>query len=154
MTQHAHDDDLQFYILGHLSPAEVDVLERHVLDCPECRQRLAAAARFVAQIIDLERGSVHSDQRAGPRFRTSDAGVLRCFSPLLPDRWPIQIIDVSRDGLGLLVPVSLLPGSLVQVHIGDVFALGEVKYSKRISEHQFRTGIRLQDLIKRKQKTE
>jgi anti-sigma factor RsiW len=146
-AHHAHDDDLQLYILGRLSATKVDTLERHVSNCSECNDRLAATARFVAHIIDLKRDSGASDQRVGPRFRSSDAGSLRCFSPLLPDRWPIQVIDVSRNGLGLIVPTNLPPGALVQVHIGRVFALGEVRYSKQISEHQFRTGIRLQDFI-------
>jgi anti-sigma factor RsiW len=140
--QHAHDDELQRYILGRLSAAEVDLLERHVLHCPECNARLAETARFVAQIIDLKRDQRASDQRADPRFRASQSGVLRCFSPLLPDRWPVQVIDVSKAGLGLLVPVSLAPGALVQLHIGAMFILGEVRYSKQVGNH-FRTGIRL-----------
>lgn len=146
-AHHAHDDDLQLYILGHLSAAEVDVLERHLSGCPECVGRLAATARFVAHIIALKRDSSHSDKRADPRFRTTDAGVLRCLAPLLPERWPIQVVDVSRNGLGLLVPIRLSLGALVQVQVRDTIALGDVRYSTQISEHQFRTGIWIQDLI-------
>ena len=150
-TRHVHDDNLQLYILGRLSAAQVDDFEHHVLQCSECKTRLAATARFVAQIISLKRGDGRSDKRADPRFRTSDNGFLRCLAPLMLDRWPVQVIDVSRNGLGLLVPTRLAQGALVQVHIGDVFALGEVRYSHQITEHQFRIGIRLGDLVRGKE---
>ena len=148
---HVHDDELQLYILGRLSAAQADVFERHALHCPECKNRLATTARFVAQIISLKSGRGHSDKRADPRFQTTDNGFLRCLAPLMLDRWPVQVIDVSRNGLGLLVPTRLAQGALVQVHIGDVFALGEVRYSHQITEHQFRIGIRLGDLVRGKE---
>ena len=147
-TQHAHDDELQLYILGRLSTVDVDVLERHLLQCPECQKRLDASARFVAAIVDLKKTHGRSERRSGPRFRASDTGLLRCLSPFIPNRWTIQIIDVSQNGLGGFVATNLLPGALVQVHIGETFAFGEVRYSKQIAEHQFRVGIRLQDQAK------
>jgi hypothetical protein len=146
-THHVHDDDLQLYILGRLTAAEVDVLERHVFQCAECSERLATIARIVAQLVQRPPDDRGSDKRSEPRVRTSDAGFLRSFSPLLPDGWPVQIIDVSKNGLGLVVPTQLSLGSLVQVQIGGTFALGEVRYSKQISEREFRTGIRLQDVV-------
>jgi len=132
-----------------LSAAQVDVLERHLPGCPECKDKLAATGRFVAQIIALTRDPSHSDKRADPRFHTADAGFLRCLAPLLPERWPIQIVDVSRNGLGLVAPIRLSLGALVQVNIRDTFALGDVRYSKQLTEHQFRTGVRIQDLVRK-----
>ena len=140
-TCHAMDDDLKFDILGHLSAAEVDAFEHHISHCQECTGRLAATARFVAQIIDSKHDSSRSEQRGGPRSRASDACFLRCFSPLLPNLWPIQIRDVSKNGLGLLVPTSLPPGALVQVHIDDVFVLGE----SQVFQADQRTPISHQD---------
>jgi len=149
-VRHVHDDELQMYILGRLRLADVDSFERHVLNCGECTERLAGAARFVAQIIGLKKDYSHPDRRVGPRFSASGTGSLRCFSPLLSERWPIQIVDVSRDGLGLFAPTSLSVSALVQVHVGDVFALGEVRYSRRVSDQQYRVGVRLLDLFKTK----
>jgi hypothetical protein len=62
-------------------------------------------------------------------------------------RWPVQIIDVSKSGLGLLVPLRLSPGVVVQIQSGTTFALGEVRHSRQISENKFHTGVRLQDVI-------
>ena len=150
-AHHADDDDLHLYILGHLSAAEVDVLERHLFHCPECTHRLGATVQVVAA-FNLQRHGRSSDKLSEPPFRSSDAGFLRSLSPLLPDRWPIQVIDTSKDGLILLVPTHLLPGSLIQVQIGKAFALGEVGDSKRISEYEFHTGIRLQDIVAGREK--
>jgi hypothetical protein len=150
-SHHSDDDELQRYVLGRLSAAEIGVLEGHVFDCAECKNRLGATAQLVAKILSLQRVDPRANKRAEPRFRISDAVFLRCFSPLLPDRWAVQIIDVSKNGLGLLVPTHLSPGSLVQVKSGATFALGEVRYSRQISEHQFQTGIRIQDVASRPQ---
>ena len=145
-THHAQDDDLQLYVLGRLSAADVDVLERHVFDCEECKGRLRVTAQIVAKILNLRHAGESTNRRAELRFHISDAVFLRSFSPLLPSRWPVQIIDVSKNGLGLLVPTHFAPGSLVQVQSGATFALGEVRFSRQISEYQFHTGIRLQDV--------
>jgi hypothetical protein len=145
-THHTDDDHLQLYVLGRLNATEIDVLELHVFDCAECKGRLRATAQIVAKILNLERDEGSTNRRAEPRFHISDAVFLRSFSPLLPNRWPVQIVDVSKNGLGLLIPTHLSPGSLVQVQSGATFALGEVRFSRQISEHQFHTGIRLQDV--------
>jgi hypothetical protein len=147
---HVHDDELRLYILGRLGASEVETLEQHVFHCPECKNRLNATARFVANLVHLQRDYRSSDRRSEPRFHSSDTGFLRSFAPLSEHRWPVQVVDVSRNGLGLLVPVRLSRGVLVQIQIGMTFALGEVMYSTEIGEQQFRTGIRLQDVLVRK----
>jgi hypothetical protein len=43
-----------------------------------------------------------------------DAVFLRSLAPALPDRWPLQIVDVSKNALGVLVPTRLSLGVLVQ----------------------------------------
>jgi Putative zinc-finger len=144
---HAHDDELHLYIFGRLSAAEVDVLERHLSECAECTERLGATAQLVAKILNLSRDEAGTDRRTEPRFYLSDVVFLRSLSPALPDRWPVQIIDVSKSGLGLLVPLRLSPGVVVQIQSGTTFALGEVRHSRQISENKFHTGVRLQDVI-------
>lgn len=134
-SRHVEDRDLRAYVVGNLGPAEAESLERHMLGCSECKERLEAAARSLAR-----------NNRVEPRLETSGAGILRSFSPLLPERWPVEVVDVSKNGMGLLVPVHLMIGSLVQVRFGGRVGLGEVRYSGKTSEHQFRTGIRLYDL--------
>jgi anti-sigma factor RsiW len=146
-THHVHDDQLPRYILGRLSEAEVDVLEHHVFQCPDCKGRLDTTARIVAQLVRIHRDSRGPNNRSEARFRISDPAFLRSLSPLLAHRWPVQVLDFSKNGVGLLVPTHLSPDGLVQVQIGKTFALGEVRYSRQIGEHQFHTGVRLQDVL-------
>lgn len=67
----------------------------------------------------------------------------------MPDRWPVQIFDVSKSGLGLVIAASLAEGSWVQVQVGNALALGEVRHSTPIDEQRFRIGIRLADIVGR-----
>jgi hypothetical protein len=145
--RHAQDDDLRLFVLGRLSAAEVAVLERHVFDCVECIDRLGATARVVAQIVNLLLDNAGANKRTELRFRISDAVFLRSLSPAMPDRWPVQIVDVSKNGLGLLVPTRLSPGGVVQVQSGTTFALGEVRHCREMGEHLFHAGIKLQDVV-------
>jgi anti-sigma factor RsiW len=145
---HPNENDLHGYVLGHLSPTEVEVLEGHVFQCSACKERLASIIMLVTQLdrVAARRGA---DRRKEPRFRTSETGFLRSFAPLLPDRWPVEIVDASKNGLGLVIAASLAEGSWVQVQVGNAFALGEVQHSNPIDEQRFRIGIRLADIVGR-----
>ena len=142
-SDHPHEDDLHLFVLGRMPAKDVEILERHVFQCPACEDRLASITRMVAQLNKVPTTRGGFDKRKEPRFRTSDTGFLRSFAPLIPARWPVQIVDVSKNGLGLEVPTSLALGSLVQVQIGKTFALGEVRHSTKIDEQRFHAGIRL-----------
>lgn len=146
-VDHVQDDDLHLYVLGRLNAEKAGALERHLFDCAECKDRLGATAQLVAKILNLSRDNGVADRRTEPRFPVSDAVFLRSLAPALPDRWRVQIVDISKNGLGLLVPTPLPPGVVVQVQSGKTFALGEVMYYRQISEHQFHIGIKLQDVV-------
>jgi Putative zinc-finger len=146
-VRHPQDDDLQLFVLGRLSAAEVAALERHVFDCVECIERLGTTARVVDKILNLLLDNAAADKQAEPRFHISDAVFLRSLSPAMPDRWPVQIVDVSKNGLGLLVPTLLSPGCVVQVQSGATLALCEVRHCREIGEHLFYADIKLQDVV-------
>jgi hypothetical protein len=146
-SPHIHDDDLHLYIFNRLGISESEALERHLLDCAECTERLNKAAHFAVKILTLQRAVAEPNMRAEPRFNSTDCGFLRSLSPLRPEPLPVRIVDVSRTGLGLIAPVQLAPGTLVQVRVGRTVAFGEVVYTKRLSEQEFRVGLRLQDVL-------
>lgn len=121
--------------------------------------RLDAAAQLVAKLLSSlneEGESGCLEKRSEPRFSAPEIAqalgiaptvpLLRSFSPLQPERWPVEIVDVSKNGLGLIVPIHLSPGSLVQIKIGSRFVLGEVRYCKAINDREFRIGVRLHDI--------
>jgi anti-sigma factor RsiW len=146
---HPNVNDLHGYVLGQLGPTEVEALEGHVFQCPACKDRLASIIVLVTELDRVAAARGGADRRKEPRFRTSDTGFLRSFAPLLPDRWPVEIVDVSKNGLGFTIATSLAKGSWVQVQAGNAFALGEVRHSTPIDEQRFRTGIRLADIVGR-----
>jgi len=39
-------------------------------------------------------------------------------------------VDVSKNGLGLIAPKAILPGTIVRVRIKDTTELGEVRHCK------------------------
>jgi hypothetical protein len=149
-TPHVHEDELHSYTLSGLSDAPANALEGHVSHRPQCKGNLGGTTQFTSDLLNLDRATRGSDKRSQRRFQTSNTGFLRSLSPLLLDRWSVQIIDVSKDGLGLLLPIELSPGTLVQVQIDNTLALGEVRHSKRIGEHEFRTGLRLNAVLRLK----
>lgn len=55
MGDHPGDDTLELYVLSRLSENEMAMLERHVLECPECAHRLDEARTFVRAIQEALR---------------------------------------------------------------------------------------------------
>jgi len=145
---HVNEDDLQLFVLGRLGIDQESAIEAHVMGCPDCKDKLTATTRFVAQLAQLsdkQRARDDREMRREPRFHTHDRGVLQALAPLSMDRSAVRILDISKNGLGLLLPISLDPGTVVQVRFGQIIALGEVRYCRPF-EDQFQAGIRLQNV--------
>ncbi len=45
---HPSDDQLDFYLVGHLSPEDARLIEEHYLGCPVCLDRLSSVTDFIA----------------------------------------------------------------------------------------------------------
>jgi anti-sigma factor RsiW len=65
-TYHTADDDLEAYSLGRLSTAASAPLERHLLGCASCLDRLAGWDDYIGAM----RGACRTLQ-ASPRARTA-----------------------------------------------------------------------------------
>jgi anti-sigma factor ChrR (cupin superfamily) len=125
---HAHDDDLELYARGRLEPGHTSTVEAHLKECQTCRERLS-------ECIGLLRLSVHPtettkskelDARSELRFSTGDEAIFQELSPLSLERQQVKIVEVSKNGLGIVAPKSVLPGTIVQVRIKSNVELGEV----------------------------
>ncbi|BDC49941.1 hypothetical protein F183_A22570 [Bryobacterales bacterium F-183] len=63
---------------------------------------------------------------------------------------PIDVIDLSRSGVGVLTPVALVIGSLVSVATDGFFVLGEVRHcTPTTNANTYRSGIRTERLTVR-----
>lgn len=141
---HAHEDDLGMYVRGTLEQEHTSVLESHLLECPSCRELLAQCIGL--QLLVHPTGKTRWKQkyeRSESRFNTGDDGIFQELNPLSVDRQRVQIVDVSKNGLGIIAPKSVFPGTIVQVRIGSSVELGEVRHCSEWKENGYRIGLRL-----------
>jgi hypothetical protein len=141
---HAHEDDLELYTHGRLERQCKSVVESHLLECQICRQRLSQCIGMQLNLHPTGQSkSQERDLRSELRFSTGDVAVLQELSPLSLDRQQINIVDVSRNGLGIVAPKALLPGTIVQVRINTNVELGEVRHCSATGENGYRIGLHL-----------
>ena len=74
---------------------------------------------------------------------------MRVLRPELSGSLPVRILDVSKDGLKVLVSRALDPGSLVQIRREDTVIIGEVRYSISVGEAHH-AGVHIQEAFARK----
>lgn len=142
-TAHLHDNDLELYLRGQLESGRLAATERHLLDCKICQLQLSSCLGQ-SLAIQIVAGS-HTDttqKRSEPRFDTNGEGTLQEIHPLSLDRRKVRIVNVSKNGLGLVSPKAILPGTIVQLRINDIVELANVRYCSA-SDEGFRIGLRL-----------
>jgi hypothetical protein len=141
---HAHEDDLELYARGRLEPQHTSVLESHLLECLTCRERLSQCigSQFILH-PSRKAKSREKYERSEVRFTTGDDAIVQELSPLSMDHHRVQIVDISKNGLGIICPKSVLPGTIVQVRIKTQVELGEVRHCSPWTDKGYRIGLRL-----------
>jgi hypothetical protein len=143
---HIHEDDLELYLRGRLELERTSSVEQHLLECNICREFLSVClGQQVA--IHLLQGtkSESAHKRSEPRFSAEGEAILQEIHPLSLDRQKVLIVNISKNGLGILSPKPILPGTLVQLRIKDHVELGNVRYCSAPGDDGFRVGLRLHD---------
>jgi hypothetical protein len=144
---HIHDDDLTIYVRGGLESEAVPALESHLLECEICQESLSNCVGIQLRVRctgKQSRSQSNSEPRSEPRFETKDEAILQQIHPLSFERQRVRVIDVSRNGLGLLTVDPLFPGVIVQVRVGAAVELAEVRHCARRDDDGYRVGLRLQ----------
>lgn len=86
------------------------------------------------------------ERRSEPRQLVREPAMLQVLRPQSGERVRVHILDASIRGIGMLTPVALTLGALVQIRlVGSVVLMGEVRYSVRCGK-EFFTGIRIEDV--------
>ena len=140
---HASYDDLVRYIQGRLRPERLSAIDPHLLDCDTCRERLSLSIR--SQLMLHLVGKAKADQkreRSEARFGTGSEAIVQELSPLSLDRQKVEIVDISKNGLGILASKAALPGTIVQVRINTAVELGEVRHCSACDGNGYRIGLR------------
>jgi hypothetical protein len=141
---HSHEDDLELYVSGRLEPGQTGAVEAHLLECLSCRERLSQCIGLRLKLHPTGKAkSREAYERSELRFTTGDEAVFQELHPLSMDRHRVKVVDVSKNGLGILAPKSVLPGSIVQVRIKATVELGEVRHCTGLGNKGFRIGLRL-----------
>ena len=141
---HIHKGDLELYVRGRLEPERISAVELHLWECQACREQLSQC--IGSQLILHAVGKSKSElkyERSEPRFNVGEDAVLQELSPLSLDRQAVDIVDISKNGLGILAPKSVLPGTIVQIRIKSAVELGEVRHCSAGIHSGYRIGLRL-----------
>jgi hypothetical protein len=146
---HVREEDIELYILGRLARPHLPVIEAHLVGCASCQQKAADAAKVLARLAGLSTGAAGfdgRDKRKDRRISTDDSALLRVLSPLSFDKLEVRILDVSRGGLKVQVPISLSIGTIVQIPLRKTVAFGEVRYCIPAG-NEFHAGVQVHDSL-------
>lgn len=139
---HLHEEQLVNYVRGGLPGKNASELESHLSDCEICQEALSSCVGLQFHLHYT--GKRLEDQMRGePRFETKDEAILQELHPLSFERQRVKILNVSRNGLGILAANPVFPGAIVQIRIGKAVELGEVRHCKNHGLDGFRVGLRL-----------
>jgi hypothetical protein len=81
-------------------------------------------------------------ERSEPRFSTGSEAIVQNLSPLSLDRQKVEIVDISKKGLGILAVREALPGTIMQVRINTAVELAEVRHCSACDGGGYRIGVR------------
>ena len=88
-----------------------------------------------------------AEKRRERRFVTNDPAFIHSLNPLTLDITPVQVLDVSRQGLKLHIGRQFRTGSEIQVKLKDLFVLGEIRYCVPVGNF-FLAGILVEDVLR------
>jgi len=140
---HTSYDDLVRYIQGRLATERLSVIDPHLLGCDICRESLSRIIK--SHLILHLAAKTKADQkreRSEPRFSTGSEAIVQSLSPLSLDRHKVKIVDISKNGLGIVASNAALPGTVMQVRINTAVELGEVRYCSAGDDNEYRIGLR------------
>src|SRR5665213_1694814 len=141
---HIQEDDLQLYTQGRLELERISIAESHLSECESCRQLLSEC---LGHRLALHPGKGpkpgDAQKRTEPRFTTEGDATVQELHPISFDRQVVKIVNVSKNGLGVVGSKAILPGTIVQLRINNTVELGNVRYCSALEGGGFRIGLRL-----------
>jgi len=121
---HPSDDQLDLYLVGHLSLEQKRLIEEHYLDCAVCLDRLSSIAEFIAVLrtavqVDSvpSKAAVHRTPlaRITAMLVIGAATALVCNAPAPSPESPASITLAPSKPLGIQRPLrSVRPPTLVR----------------------------------------
>ena len=150
-AEHTYEPDFERYLTGFIPNGKDSVLEAHLDECKPCIIKLSKLDEVLYEVAGLNaKQAIHNgkDKRREHRFVTTDSAVVQILNPFSGEYWHANLLDVSKNGLRLHVPIEVMPGSLVKVRIKDDVAFGDARYCVSAAEGFF-VGVQLHDYVSR-----
>jgi hypothetical protein len=140
---HASYDDLVRYVQGRLEPKRLSAIDPHLLECEICRERLSRniGSQMTLHLVAKAKADLKRE-RSEPRFSMGSEAIVQNLSPLSLDRRKVKIVDISKNGLGILASNAALPGTIMQVRINTAVELAEVRHCSEFDGNGYRIGLR------------
>jgi hypothetical protein len=113
------------------------------------REHVASSVLPVSRPIDRTQpnNTPGAEKRREPRFVTNEPAFMQSLNPLNMSLTPVQVLDVSRQGLKLRIERQILTGSEIQVKLKDLFVLGEIRFCVPVGK-VFLAGILVRDVLR------
>ncbi len=141
---HVPEEDLELYVRGRLESERTSQVEQHLLECNICQECLVVCLGQQVAVRLVQRTKPGSAQkRSEPRFNAEGEATVQALHPLSVERHKVTIVNVSKNGFGILSPKAILPGTIVQLRINGTVELGSVRYCSVLEDKRFRIGLRL-----------
>ena len=141
---HIHEDDLELYLRGQVESKRLTLIERHLLECETCQTQLSECVGQQLKLLSIQGLYPGAAQkRSEERFRTEGEATLQEIHPLSLERHKVKVMDVSKNGLGIISPKFIPPGTIVRLRIKDTVEIGNVRYCSEVGNEGFRIGLRL-----------
>lgn len=142
---HVHEDDLELYLRGRLELDRISMAESHLSECESCRQLLSDCLGQRLALYPIRSLTSHPAQkRSEPRFSTEGDATVQELHPISFDRHKVRVVNVSKNGVGILGPRAILPGTIVQLRMNGAVELGNVRYCSAVGDEGFRIGVKLE----------
>jgi len=119
---------------------------------PDLRNYIAERltdAQTAFQPRELKRILSHlGDQRRERRFLVNEMATLYSSDPLELEDMLVQVVNVSRRGLGLASCQAVRYASNVRLHFKGMLVTGEVRYCEPAGE-TFHVGVEIESVLRR-----
>jgi len=144
---HIEAERLELYALGELPEDASGAIESHLKSCVDCGVQFEESRAAIGQWAPDDQPEFKGpEKRKNPRVTTDDAALLTVLQPERSARVKIRVIEASKDGMKLLIPHQVITGSIVQIHVRDLFIMAEVRYCIPKAQ-EFHAGVKIQDVF-------
>jgi hypothetical protein len=133
------------YALGQLPPELSIINNFHLTTCTPCSILLEETRAFIGRNTASFQSS-GGDNRKSPRVPADDAATIVILQPAHSGNFATRVLDISKEGMKLLVPGALTRGTTIQIRLRDLFILAEVRYCLP-ADDAFHAGVLIQDVF-------